>query len=69
MLATLWNWNHRFLGMNESGVYFAVLILFRGKLYMGWPSPSSSSLGRGRLKNRVRLLLSSCDSPESESSF
>jgi hypothetical protein len=29
MLAILWNWNHRFLGTKLSGVYFAVLILFR----------------------------------------
>jgi heme A synthase len=28
MLATLWNWNHRFLGMKLRGVYLAVLILF-----------------------------------------
>jgi len=30
MLATLWNWNHKFLGTKESGVYLAVRILFRG---------------------------------------
>lgn len=29
ILARLWNWNHRFFGTNDSGVYFAVRILFR----------------------------------------
>lgn len=29
MLATLWNCHHRFFGMKLSGVYLAVLILFR----------------------------------------
>ena len=28
IFAMLWNWNHRFLGTNDKGVYFAVLILF-----------------------------------------
>lgn len=49
MLAMLWNWNHRFFGTNERGVYFAVRILFRGYSLMGWPSSSMSS-GSGRLK-------------------
>lgn len=36
--------------MNESGVYFAVRILFRGNCCIGCPSSSWSSGGNGRLK-------------------
>lgn len=28
MLAMLWNWNHKFFGMKDKGVYLAVRILF-----------------------------------------
>lgn len=50
MFAMLWNWNQRFFGMNESGVYFAVRILFRVNRCIGCPSSSWSSGGNGRLK-------------------
>lgn len=50
MLAMLWNWNHKSLGIKERGVYLAVRILFRGKCCIGRPSPSWSSGGNVRLK-------------------
>lgn len=50
MLAMLWNWNQRFLGMKESGVYFAVRILFLAYSCVGYPSSSFRSSGNGRLK-------------------
>lgn len=54
MLATFWNWNQRFFGMKDKGVYLAVRILFRGYVCAGLPSSSSISFGRGRLKNSLR---------------
>ena len=51
MLAILWNWSHKFLGMKLRGVYLAVRILLRVKRVMGWPSSSLASGGSGRLKN------------------
>lgn len=54
MLAIFWNWNHRFLGIKDRGVYFAVLILLRVKCCMGLPFSSTRSLGRGRLKYSCR---------------
>ncbi len=49
----LWNWNHRFLGMKDKGVYLAVRILLRVYVCAGRPFSSLNSLGKGRLKNRV----------------
>lgn len=53
MFAMLWNWNHRFLGTKERGVYLAVRILFRVYCCIGRPSSSWSSRGSGRPKKSV----------------
>lgn len=53
ILAMLWNWNHKFFGMKESGVYLAVRILFLVYVCFGSPVSSLNSSGRGWLKNRI----------------
>lgn len=53
-LATFWNWNQRFFGTKDKGVYLAVRILLRVNSCIGLPSSSSRSGGNGRLKYSCR---------------
>lgn len=53
-LAMFWNWNHRFFGKKESGVYLAVRILFRVNCCIGLPSSSTMLEGSGWLKYSCR---------------
>lgn len=59
MFAMLWNWYHKFFGTNESGVYLAVRILFRGYEAIGEPSSFLALAGRFMLKYTVLRLPSS----------
>lgn len=54
MLAIFWNWNHRFFGTNDNGVYLAVRILLRVYCCAGLPSSSRNCSGSGRLKYSCR---------------
>lgn len=67
MLAMLWNWNHKFLGMKLIGVYLAVRILFRTNCVVGWPSSSRASSGNGMLK-KTRRPAPACSAEASDSS-
>jgi hypothetical protein len=53
ILATLWNWNHKFLGIKDKGVYLAVRILLRVYVCSGRPSSSLNSGGKGMLTNNI----------------
>ncbi len=73
MLAMLWNWNQRFFGMKDRGVYLAVRILLRVYVCAGRPLSSLNSSGNGKLKRRVRgpgpsgsllILLASLSGPD-----
>lgn len=67
MLATFWNWNQRFFGMKDNGVYLAVRILLRVNSCIGAPSSSSSSGGNGKLKYSCRGPCSKSTSSSSSS--
>lgn len=54
MFAILWNWNQRFFGTKDNGVYLAVRILFLVNCWVGCPSSSKSSSGSGLLKYSCR---------------